>query len=210
MNKIPLFQNIQRYCEKLSNEFDKIPSERQVVLKLLIDYIQQKIDMQQSINLLFVCTHNSRRSHFGQIWAAVAATFFDIQNVLTFSGGTEVTRFNENAIAALILLGFEIRCDAENANPVFTVSFDENKNVRCFSKRFDDAENPTANFAAIMTCSDAEQNCPLILGAEKRFGICYQDPKAFDNTPLQQEKYLERCEQIALEMLFVFSKLKQK
>lgn len=205
-----MFNPIQTYCEKLSGEFDTIPTERKVVLQRLCDYIQGEIATQKPINLLFVCTHNSRRSHFGQIWAAVAASFFDIQNVATFSGGTESTRFNENAIVALVSLGFEIRGDIENENPVFDVRFAENQSVHCFSKRFDDAENPKRNFAAIMTCSDAEQNCPLIFGADERFGICYDDPKAFDNTPLQQEKYLERCEQIARELLFVFSLVKVK
>ncbi len=205
-----MFNEIQRYCEKLNCEFDKISTERKAVLKPLCDYIQQQIDAQKPINLLFVCTHNSRRSHFGQIWAKVAASFFEIPNVSTFSGGTETTRFNENAIASLVSMGFEISGDVENDNPVFNVYFAENQSVRSFSKRFDDAENPKENFAAIMTCSDAEQNCPLILGAEKRFGICYDDPKAFDNTPLQFQKYRERCEQIALEMLFVFSSVKIK
>ncbi len=200
-----MFIKIQNYCEKLSGEFDKISPERKTILKPLSDYIQVQIDTQKSINLLFVCTHNSRRSHFGQIWASVAATFFGIQNVSTFSGGTETTRFNKNAIAALISLDFEISSDVDNKNPIFNLRFTENQTIRCFSKRFDDAVNPTDNFAAIMTCADAEQNCPLILGADKRFGICYDDPKAFDDTPLQAEKYLERCEQIALEMLFVFS-----
>lgn len=205
-----MFKDIKQYCQQLTIDFDKIPAERKIVLKPLVDYLQQQLNAQKPINLLFVCTHNSRRSHFGQIWAAVAATFFDIPNVSTFSGGTETTRFNENAIAALVSLGFEISGDVENANPIFNVRFSENQRVRCFSKRFDDLENPTENFAAIMTCSDAEKNCPLILGAEKRFGICYDDPKSFDNTPLQQQKYLERSEQIAQEMLFVFSSVKMK
>lgn len=207
-----MFIEIQTYCKKLNGGFDTIPSERKAVLKPLSDYIQQQIDTQKTINLLFVCTHNSRRSHFGQILATVAATYFDIPNVATFSGGTEATRFNENAIAVLVSLGFEILGDVavENENPVFNVHFAENQSVRCFSKRFDDAENPKENFAAVMTCSDAEQNCPLILGAEKRLGICYDDPKAFDNTPLQHQKYLERCEQIAREMLFVFSLVNMK
>jgi protein-tyrosine phosphatase/arsenate reductase len=205
-----MFSEIKTYCEKLSCEFDKISAERKTVLKPLCDYIQQQIDAQKPINLLFVCTHNSRRSHFGQIWAAVAATYFEIPNVATFSGGTETTRFNENAIAALMSLGFEINSESENENPVFDVQFAEHQSVCCFSKRFDDVVNPTKNFAAIMTCSDAEQNCPLILGAEKRLGICYDDPKAFDKTPFQHQKYLERCEQIALEMLFIFSSVKMK
>jgi protein-tyrosine phosphatase/arsenate reductase len=56
-----------------------------------------------------------------------------------------------------------------------------------------------------MTCSDAEENCPFIPGVDLRIGTTYDDPKAFDGTQLQDEKYQERSSQIALECLYVFS-----
>ena len=77
----------------------------------------------------------------------------------------------------------------------------------CFSKLYNDAANPSQNFAAIMTCSDAEENCPFIPGCELRIGTTYNDPKAFDNTVLQDEKYTERSNQIAMECLYVFQNL---
>ena len=202
-----MFRNIHDYCASLIRQFDTIPSPRQTLLRELSDYIANQIAMQKDINLLFVCTHNSRRSHFGQIWAAVAADFFDVQSVHTFSGGTQSTCFNGNAIAALRSLDFDIHATTDTNNPVYRVIFGENQIISCFSKRYDDNVNPHANFAAIMTCSDAEQNCPVIFGADKRIGICYDDPKAFDNTPMQEMAYHARCEQVALEMLFVFSQL---
>jgi protein-tyrosine-phosphatase len=200
-----MFRNVHDYCTSLTLQFDTIPSHRQTLLLELSDYIAAQIAMQKDINLLFVCTHNSRRSHFGQIWAAVAADFFDVQTVHAFSGGTESTCFNENAIEALISLGFNINATTDTNNPVYHVIFSEQQTITCFSKRYDDNVNPHANFAAIMTCSDAEQNCPVIFGADKRIGICYDDPKASDNTPMQETAYHARCEQIALEMLFVFA-----
>lgn len=202
-----MFRNIHDYCASLIRQFDTIPSHRQTLLRELSDYIATQIAMQKDINLLFVCTHNSRRSHFGQIWAAVAADFFDVQAVHAFSGGTESTCFNENAIEALRSLGFDINATTDTNNPVYHVIFSENQTITCFSKCYDDNVNPHANFAAIMTCSDAEQNCPVIFGADKRIGICYDDPKAFDNTPMQETAYHARCEQIAIEMLFVFAQL---
>ncbi|MDQ5940084.1 MAG: hypothetical protein QG557_1034 [Pseudomonadota bacterium] len=202
-----MFRNIHDYCASLIRQFDTIPSHRQTLLQELSDYIATQIAMQKDINLLFVCTHNSRRSHFGQIWAAVAADFFDVQAVHAFSGGTESTCFNENAIEALRSLGFDINATTDTNNPVYHVIFSENQTITCFSKCYDDNVNPHANFAAIMTCSDAEQNCPVIFGADKRIGICYDDPKAFDNTPMQETAYHARCEQIAIEMLFVFAQL---
>jgi len=60
-----------------------------------------------------------------------------------------------------------------------------------------------------MTCSDADANCPLVFGAEARFPVKYNDPKEFDNTNLEIEKYTERFEQIGIEMLYTFSRIKK-
>lgn len=203
-----MYQSIKNYCENLIAQFDKISAERKEILSSITQYIQQKRDNSAAINLIYVCTHNSRRSHFGQVWAAVAASFYGIDNVKTFSGGTEATAFNINAINALKRIGFEIISDQKAVNPIYTVKFGESESTDCFSKRYDDEANPTSNFAAIMTCSDADENCPVIFGCDLRIATKYDDPKAFDNTPQQDEKYSERCQQVATEILFMFSLVK--
>ena len=200
-----MFQNLQTHCDQLTLQFEAINSERKLLLAKLADYIQEKVNAKAPINLVYVCTHNSRRSHFGQVWAAVAANYYSIPKLSTFSGGTEVTAFNKNAIHALEKTGFEISELSTGTNPHYRVNFSENLYTTCFSKVYDDAVNPSSNFAAIMTCSDAEENCPFIPGVELRIGTTYDDPKAFDNTPIQAEKYLERSNQIAQECLYVFS-----
>lgn len=206
-----MFEKIQNQCEVLVQQFDSISLDRKAVLLQLSDYIHAKIDSKLPIQLMYVCTHNSRRSHFGQIWSAVSADFYSIPQVSTFSGGTESTAFHPNAIQALMDTGFEIfSADSTNENPRYTVQFGENQRTVCFSKVYNDSVNPTNAFAAIMTCSDAEENCPFIPGVELRVGTTYDDPKAFDGTVLQSEKYMERSNQIALETLFVFSNLKNK
>ncbi len=204
-----MFEILKNQCDQLVNQFDTIPMERKELLTKISDYIQSKKDGNLPINLMYVCTHNSRRSHFGQIWAAVAASYFGIENVNTFSGGTEATAFNPNAIQALKETGFEISTEEHNENPIYKVAFGtkETQFTTCFSKVYDDSFNPSSNFTAIMTCSDAEQNCPFIAGVDLRIGTTYSDPKAFDGTPQQAEKYFERSNQIALECLFVFSKI---
>lgn len=200
-----MFQNLQTHCDQLILQFEAIDSERKLLLAKLADYIQEKVNAKAPINLVYVCTHNSRRSHFGQVWAAVAANYYSIPKLCTFSGGTEATAFNENAIHALKETGFEISELSTGTNPHYRVNFGKNLYTTCFSKVYDDAVNPSSNFAAIMTCSDAEENCPFIPGVELRIGTTYDDPKSFDNTPIQAEKYLERSYQIARECLYVFS-----
>ena len=198
---------VKNLCDQLSQQFESISSDRKVLLEKISSYIQQKKDDSSPIQLIYVCTHNSRRSHFGQIWAAVAAEYYGVNNVRTFSGGTESTAFNPNAIHALNGLGFEITTTDLSSNPKYEVDFGGSKASICFSKVYDDASNPTSNFAAIMTCDDAEENCPFIPGVELRIGTTYEDPKAFDGTELQEEKYIERALQIGLETLYVFSKI---
>ena len=202
-----MFTTIKAHCDKLTTQFSAIPEDRQKLLRRISEYIQSKQEQDQPVNLVYVCTHNSRRSHFGQVWAAVAANYFGIPQVSTYSGGTEATAFNPNAIEALKKTGFEISILENGPNPKYEVRFAEQGSTVCFSKVFNDQANPKKNFAAIMTCSDAEENCPFIPGVELRIGTTYDDPKAFDGTPQQDEKYLERSNQIALECLYVFSQV---
>ena len=204
-----MYKKIKYTCDQLSLRFDSIASERKFLLEKISAYIQLKKDENLPIQLMYVCTHNSRRSHFGQIWAAVAAAYYSVENVTTYSGGTEATAFNINAINALKGIGFDVQTKDETTNPVYEVSFgDELKPTICFSKVYNDEFNPSTNFAAIMTCGDAEENCPFIPGVELRIGTTYNDPKEFDGTELQDQKYKERSLQIALETLYVFSLIK--
>lgn len=189
----------------------KIPvsDERKEVLQPLIDYIQNKINEDEEIRLNFICTHNSRRSHLSQIWAQTMAYHFRIENIFCYSGGTEATAMFPKVGETLVNQGFQIQKLSETLNPVYAVKYDENRHsIICFSKTFDDEFNPNSQFAAIMTCSSADEGCPFIAGAEKRLPIRYDDPKAFDGTDLMNEKYAEKSLEIASEMYFVFSQIK--
>ena len=200
-----LYPAIHSFCHELNQHFDEIPEDRKTILQQISAYILGQQQTGKPIQLMYVCTHNSRRSHFGQIWAAVAARFYGIEQVETFSGGTEATAFNPNAIAVLRRIGFEVETTDKGHNPSYKVKFGSEEATHCFSKVYDHPSNPSTHFAAIMTCSDAEENCPFIPGVALRIGTTYDDPKEFDNTPLQDAKYDERCRQIALETCYVFA-----
>jgi len=200
-----MYKSIKNYCQQLITKFDEIPEERKQILNQVATYIKQKNG--EPTNLIYVCTHNSRRSHFGQIWATVAADFYNIQNVRAYSAGTEQTAFHPNSIAAISRIGFKIEKPGEEQNPIYKVSFGESESTTCFSKTIDHKSLPQQNFASIMTCGDAEANCPFLPGAGKRISTTYLDPKVFDSTPQEAEKYDERCKQIALETLYVFSQI---
>jgi protein-tyrosine phosphatase/arsenate reductase len=204
-----MIQQIKSFCENLAHSTHEISEERKEVLNQFSKAIQQGLKQFGSVKIIYVCTHNSRRSHFGQIWSKVAATYFNVGNVETFSGGTEATALNPNAIQALKEQGFQITSnEVDSENPVYLVDFGEKEKIVCFSKVYDHEVNPKSDFIAVMTCSDAEENCPFIPGVSFRIATTYEDPKKFDNTPLQESKYLERSRQIALESIYVFSKIK--
>lgn len=193
-----------------SLDLSKIPEERRALLKKLIDYIQAKVSKNEEIRLNFICTHNSRRSHLSQVWAQTMAHHFQIKEVFCYSGGTEATALYSMVATTLEESGFQTQKLFEGINPVYSFKFSESTHsIIGFSKTFDDAFNPKSNFAAIMTCSQADEACPYVPGADKRISLPFEDPKISDNTPNQKEVYSKRSLQIASEMFYVFSQIKK-
>jgi len=194
-----------------SLKISDISDDRKMLLQQLINFIQDKHTTNKEISINFICTHNSRRSHLSQVWAQALAAYFEIPNVYCYSGGTEATALFPMAAKALEENGFEIKTLSSTNNPIYSIKHSKNSHPTIgFSKTFDDSFNPTSNFAAIMTCSSADEGCPFIAGAEKRIPLTFEDPKAFDNTPQQKEKYIERSLQIATELKYVFSNIRKK
>ncbi|MEX0721984.1 MAG: protein-tyrosine-phosphatase [Balneolaceae bacterium] len=200
-----MYPKLKAYISSIESTFDSIPSSRKEQLKDVAGHIRSKKELGETVKLNFICTHNSRRSHLAQIWTATAAEYFKISDVEIYSGGTEATVFNPRAVAALERAGFEVE-NPGGENPKYSISFSEDSDpVICFSKKFDDSFNPDKNFAAIMTCSDADENCPFVPGAEFRASVTYQDPKESDGTEHETQTYDERCKQIATEMFYMMS-----
>jgi arsenate reductase (thioredoxin) len=204
-----ILPNLRKTIDKLTSEFHLIPDERKVIIKQLTDFVLQKGKVGQKILLNFICTHNSRRSHISQIWAQTAAHHYGVRNLETFSGGTEATAFNPRAVAAMRQAGFEIDIKKDGQNPVYEATYAPDATpLTIFSKKYDDPFNPTKDFAAIMTCSHADENCPLVVGAVARISLTYNDPKDFDGTPQEAAKYTERVFEIGREILYAFSQVK--
>mgnify|MGYP001942465877 CR=1 FL=1 len=202
-----VFSEIENTIQKLDTS--AIAVERQVTLDLLADFIQSKVLSGQAVRLNFICTHNSRRSHLAQIWAQTMTAYFGIPAIFCYSGGTESTALFPMVAQTLGAAGFEIDKISEGNNPIYSIKYAANElPIIGFSKKIAHPFNPKSEFVAVMTCSQADEDCPLVLGAEKRLSLAFEDPKAFDGTPKQAQKYKERSLQIATELLYVFSKIK--
>lgn len=203
-----MFQKLQDYIEKL--DIQSVSSERKEVLLPFVDYLQEKVNASATISLNFICTHNSRRSHLSQIWAQAMAHYFRVYEINSYSGGTSKTAVYPMILQVLEEAGFQSTQLSDEENAVYAVKFDADIHpVIAFSKMYDHPLNPVFGFAAVMTCSDADENCPFIPGTEKRIALNYEDPKIFDDSPMKHQKYEERSRQIATELLYVFSKIKK-
>jgi protein-tyrosine-phosphatase len=199
-----LHPDLQRYVdERVVPAMAAIPAERKESLDLIAAFVKERKAAGVTADLTFICTHNSRRSHLSQLWAATAAWAFAQDHVRTYSGGTEATAFNPRAVAAVERAGFQVVKPA-GKNPVVEVSFAKDHAAeRCWSKVYNDPANPQKDFCAVMTCSEADKNCPIVFGALDRISLPYNDPKEADGTPEEAARYDERCLQIAAELWYV-------
>jgi arsenate reductase (thioredoxin) len=201
-------QQLDNYMQNLEREFKLIPEERKSVLEQISQFIKNQESQGKNANLNFICTHNSRRSHISQIWAQAAAYYYDVHNVRSYSGGTEVTAFNPRAVEGIKRAGFKIETIKEGENPLYHVIFAEDGViVEAFSKVFDDSFNPTVDMCAVMVCNHADQNCPFVTGASARILLPFNDPKEGDDTPNESQIYDERIKDMGIEIMYLMSKV---
>ncbi|WP_406685137.1 low molecular weight phosphatase family protein [Seonamhaeicola sp. MEBiC1930] len=206
MKNTSMFNAVSGVIDSL--DITVISEERREVLAPLVTYLKEKVKAKEPIRLNFICTHNSRRSHLSQIWAQTMAAYFNIEKVSCYSGGTEATAMFPKVGETLVNQGFRIAKLSESNNPVYSIKYSENDPaVIAFSKQYADDFNPSSQFAAIMTCSSADEGCPMVFGCDKRIAVTYEDPKISDGTPEQTETYFNRSLEIANEMKYVFSSL---
>ncbi len=198
-----LFLELRAYLREVEAEAGAIPDDRSLLLQRLAGWIRARLEAGEPARLVFICTHNSRRSHLAHVWAETAVRAYGLNGIEGFSGGTEATAFNPRAVAALERAGFRIERHSSGDNPEYAVRFAEDAApIRCVSKVYDQPPNPTDGFCAVMTCSSADAGCPVVFGADERVAVPYDDPKDWDGTAEEQSAYDDRCRQIAREMVY--------
>ncbi|WP_435262219.1 hypothetical protein [Tenacibaculum sp. nBUS_03] len=187
-----------------------LSDDRKELLTKITDTIIDEYFERDKLNLNFICTHNSRRSQFAQVWSFFAVNYFSIENIFSFSGGTEATAFHRNTVRALQKSGFEFNVDNfSHQNPRYLISFEGcNTPLVAFSKVFDNSHN-SYPYIAITTCDSADENCPFIPDAIERFHLPFTDPKISDQRDDTKETYLKSSKQIAGEIFFIFEEVKK-
>jgi arsenate reductase len=198
--------NITNTINDIKSRFDSISDDRKHELDKMVQFL--KVREKQETDLIFICVHNSRRSHLSQVWAQVAAHHYGFSQVNCYSGGTEVTAMYPMIASTLQSQGLIVQNLSAGENPVYSIKYHANAHpIICFSKMFDDRFNPQNDFGAIMVCSSADDNCPFISTAAKRILLSFEDPKSSDGTAEQEDVYADRSLQIASEFFYVFSKV---
>lgn len=194
-------RELRKFIEQLDNE--PVDAERAKLLGSLTAYIKKQRAKRKVTRLHFICTHNSRRSQFGQAWSYVLGLYLGL-DLEVYSGGVEVTSFNPAAVNALRSAGVQLSCRFPDVdNPVYELHLDLSKPaINMYSKLYHAGDNPKREFLAVMTCAEADENCPHIPGADQRISLTYADPKAFDGTHQMDEQYYRTSKQIAVELFY--------
>ncbi|AMV19393.1 hypothetical protein [Planctomyces sp. SH-PL14] len=165
----------------------------------------------QPIHVTVVCTGNSRRSILGSTLGNLAADYYGMPEIRFHSGGTAPSAFNPRTIKALTSLGVEVMPLGDEAprgttgepNPRYRIRWGTGTAAEAveFSKKYSDAANPREDFAAILVCSEADAACPIVTGAAVRIPAPFLDPKDYDGSSVETQKYEERRDDIGRMML---------
>jgi arsenate reductase (thioredoxin) len=209
-----MYPELQRSIAAISER--TIPADREERLQRIAKWITGRLGRDLPVDLVFICTHNSRRSQLAQVWAATAASFHGLP-IKCWSAGTEVTEVAPPVIGALEHAGFRIDgaggfedLQGYPRQEEFIANWDDDvAPVVLYSKSIDEPDNPAGGFAAIMVCSHAEENCPFVPGADQRFSLPYRDPKESDGTAQEERTYRQRSEEIAREMFKLMELVEQ-
>jgi len=207
---VSLLMSLDSFVEQAIASREEIDLQRREELDQLARESVAWIEDNDTLDLVFVCTHNSRRSQMAQVWAHVAAVHYGVRGLATYSGGTESTACNPRTVQALKTAGLAVDTRSDGENPIYRVRFAQRgKPLQLFSKVYQDDTNPSEDFFAILCCSEADQSCPLVEGAKQRYALHYLDPKLSDETPTEAETYMERNRQIAREMFYLVSRISE-
>lgn len=201
-------QKLKDLIAEISSDEGSITKERIKELDEIASIITIHLQVEDTLDIMVVCTHNSRRSQLGEAWINVLTNHLGIEGIRAFSGGMEVTAFNHRMVSGLRSDGFDLQEIEKGENPKYTLSESTFKDQHMFSKVYNDSMNPQSGFMALMVCGHADENCPIVHGMKYRIPLRYKDPKEFDDTKFEKEAYNNKIIEIGREIYYLLSKVK--
>jgi len=209
---------VAAYADMLTTSFDMIDEAHREAGGELVDWIVENYKPGQPLDVTAICTGNTRRSILGATLGNIAAAYYGMPEIRFHSGGTAPSAFNPRTITALEEIGVAIeptgqeapRGEPKTANPIYVVRWGTGMEANEFSKTYFDTGNPQERFAALMVCGEADAGCPLVKGAAVRISMPYLDPKIYDDSIYQSQKYAERRDDIGRLMLSVMAQVRNR
>ncbi len=209
---------VTAHADMLTTSFDMIDEPHREAGEKLVDWIVKNYKPGHPLHVTAVCTGNSRRSILGATMGNIAAAYYGMPEIRFHSGGTAPSAFNPRTIAALKVIGVDVeptgkeapRGEPKTANPVYVVRWGSGMEATEFSKAYFDAANPQNGFAALMVCGEADAACPFVKGAAARISMPYLDPKIYDDSVFESQKYAERRDDIGRLMLSVMMQARNR
>jgi len=209
---------VATHADMLTTSFDMIDETHRESGEKLVDWIVKNHEPGQPLHVTLVCTGNSRRSILGATMGNIAAAYYGMPEIRFHSGGTAPTAFNSRTITTLKEIGVGIepsgqeatRGESKTANPIYVVRWGRGMETTEFSKTYFDASNPQQGFAALMVCGEADAACPVVRGAAVRISMPYLDPKIYDDSIYESQKYAERRDDIGRLMLSVMMQVRNR
>jgi arsenate reductase len=204
-----LYPILFNYARNLYDEYQKIPSERRFILDEIANYIIGSCQIEGRASLIIIGSNNATRSILAEAWANAASYYYRISDVRVHSGGLNSTRISKEAILALEEAGFIIYKTTDHKNPVYEVKYSYNiQPLIIQSKKYTNEINPGGNYGAVFVCPNADINLPTLKGNNFRTSLYYFDPVAYEATEDAINQYLGRSREIAIEMFYLFYRLK--
>jgi arsenate reductase (thioredoxin) len=220
-----LLPKVRQHSDLLTTSYDMIGETHRLAGQKLVDWIAKNYRQGKPLDVVVVCTGNSRRSMLGATMGNIAAAYYGMPEVRFHSGGTAPTAFNARTVNTLKEIGVEVeptgkeaaRGEPNTANPVYRVRWGSPGETGLppleateFSKHYGDPTNPQEGFAALMVCGEADAACPFVKGAALRVSMPYLDPKIYDSGAYESAKYAERRDDMGRLMLAVMMQARQR
>jgi arsenate reductase len=189
---------------QLNKLFSKAPATDRIEQ---LEAIAKSFAKEETLKVNFICTHNSRRSHYSEILFRTAALHYGLNHVQTFSGGTEGTALYPVVAESCMRFGFETleeEAYGQRAWKIYHPALETKATTPLlFSKVYSHESNAQEDYHAILVCDSANEACPVVFGAKERHPLMFVDPKRSDGTEQQAKVYDETLELIASELGYI-------
>jgi len=169
-------------------------------LLLIGEFLREHTDV---FSVIFLCTHNARRSQLSEFWFRALAAEYGI-SVEAYSAGVEATRVHPHVVSVLR----EQLLSAGNQDNPQVVQHDIQAGTRPFySKTLEDPSLPKKNFITVAVCDHAAETCPIMAGSAGRFSLPFTDPGAHDQDHDPLPYYRETSDSIRAHMVYLMDLL---